>query len=159
MNDDNAIDEILGLTPAPAAAPAPVPVSEAPRRRQEEEDEPDPEDYRPYMARSPIPSFAVVEATGKRHLFAYHALKHPQYEARGGEEVLSFFGDGAYCIIGGKGLLPIFQAMQRHRLWEVRAYDGKPIIPERTRGVMIEQLEVHAAHERLAQDRAKGEEL
>jgi hypothetical protein len=161
MSDHHEIDEILGLAKdqlaAPPALPA-APVSE-PLRRHEEDEEEEPNSYRPYMIRGPIPAFDVVEASGKRHLFAYHALKHPQYETENGEEVLSFFGDGAYCIVGGKNLLPIYKAMQRHRLHVMRCYDGKlPVVAEVTCGTMIDRLEVHAAHERLAQGRAMGEE-
>ena len=112
-------DELLGLSEKQApAAPTPAEPASAPARSmREEEDDREPDTYRPFVTRSPHPAFSVIEKDGKRHGFQYHALKHPQHEVRDGKEYLYFFGDGAYCVMQGTGLLPIFRALLRHTLW------------------------------------------
>lgn len=137
---------------APAlAAPQPV----APARAQEDDAEPD--GYRPYVIRGPRPSFSVVEASGKRHGFAYHNLRHPKHEVHHGSEFLSFLSDGCEVIMQGKGLLTIYHGMLRHTLWEMRAHDGQqPHADEKQKGTAITRLEVVEPQERLKQMQAEG---
>ena len=96
--------------------------------------------YQPFLVRpSAQISFILVEANGTMHGFLYHTLRHPKFEVRGGEEIISFVSDGIAVVMQGVGMRVMFRALIRHALMEVHEYDGKPPGEIKTR---ITRLEV-----------------
>ncbi|MDN3568715.1 hypothetical protein ACFQY5_35980 [Paeniroseomonas aquatica] len=144
----NAIDAILGRKNDPVAGKAAEDASAVQSELLAEAAEPDA--YRPYIIRArPQLGFTLIENDGTRHGFQYHALRHPKWQRRNGEEFMSFTADGLAVVMQGRGLTILHAALVRGTLAEVREHDGKqPVSADTT--TQIDRLEVQDAEERAA---------
>ena len=70
--------------------------------------------------------FYIACKDGTLEGFMYHAINHPKFQIRDGEEFLSFTHSGTAVVMSGTGLRRIFDALMRHTLSAIFEYDGQP---------------------------------